>query len=150
MREGDIPFGAAKWMTFPSALNMLTSSMAWIGWTFSFLSAPWSFLSSTPKFFGLDLTLRLGVPFPLHSPHRQPQSFQSQCSYPFSSSISPIFCFGGRKFEDGVICLPCEILLAGVIQNLEIHLKALPKRSFGADFSIRGSTHQCAATAASS
>jgi hypothetical protein len=27
----DIPFGAEKWMTFPSSLNMLTSSIAWIG-----------------------------------------------------------------------------------------------------------------------
>lgn len=35
-------------MTLPSLLNMLTSSMAWMGWTLSFLSAVWSFLSSVP------------------------------------------------------------------------------------------------------
>jgi hypothetical protein len=35
----NVPFGAEKWMTLPSLLNMLTSSMAWMGWTFSFLSA---------------------------------------------------------------------------------------------------------------
>ena len=69
---GNVPFGAAKWMTFPSDLNMLTSSMAWIGWTFIFLRTVWSFFSSTPEFFGLDLTLRLGVPFPLYAQICQP------------------------------------------------------------------------------
>lgn len=33
-----LPLGAAKWMTLPSLLNMLTSSMAWMGWTLSFFS----------------------------------------------------------------------------------------------------------------
>jgi hypothetical protein len=60
------PLGAAKWMTFPSSLNMLTSSMAWMGWTFSFLSAVWSFLSSVPALLCTFLTFLRGVPFPLH------------------------------------------------------------------------------------
>lgn len=33
---GAIPLGAAKWMTLPSDLNILTSSIACMGWTFSF------------------------------------------------------------------------------------------------------------------
>lgn len=64
----DIPLGAAKWMTFPSSLNMFTSSMAWMGWTFIFLRAVWSFLSSTPEeadFEGAFFILRRGVPLPL-------------------------------------------------------------------------------------
>lgn len=40
------PFGAVKWSTLPSSLNILTSSTPGIGWTLSFFSAPWSFLSS--------------------------------------------------------------------------------------------------------
>jgi len=35
-------------MTLPSDLNMLTSSMAWMGCTFIFLSVVCSFLSSVP------------------------------------------------------------------------------------------------------
>lgn len=59
-----IPFGAAKWMTFPSLLNMLTSSMAWMGWTLSFLRACWSFLSSVADRWGARFIFRRGVPFP--------------------------------------------------------------------------------------
>lgn len=29
--SSELPFGFEKWMTLPSSLNMLTSSMAWIG-----------------------------------------------------------------------------------------------------------------------
>jgi hypothetical protein len=63
---GHIPLGAAKWMTLPSDLNMLTSSIAWMGWVPSFFRAAWSFLSSAPDLAGARLTLRRGVPFPLH------------------------------------------------------------------------------------
>jgi len=61
----DPPFGALKCNTFPSSLNMLTSSTPVIGCTFSFFSAPWSFLSSC-AFAGFDLrtTFRRTVPFP--------------------------------------------------------------------------------------
>ena len=52
-------------MTFPSSLNMFTSSMAWMGWTLSFFSVVWSFLSSAPERAGALLTLRRGVPLPL-------------------------------------------------------------------------------------
>jgi hypothetical protein len=61
----DIPFGAAKWMTFPSSLNMLTSSIAWMGWTLSFFSEVCSFLSSVPDDLWTFLVLRRGVPLPL-------------------------------------------------------------------------------------
>ena len=63
--EVDVPFGAAKWMTFPSSLNILTSSIAWIGWTFSFLSEVCSFLSSVPEVLCTFFTFRRGVPLPL-------------------------------------------------------------------------------------
>lgn len=52
-------------MTFPSSLNMLTSSMAWMGWTFIFLSVVWSFLSSVVEVLWTRLVLRRGVPLPL-------------------------------------------------------------------------------------
>jgi hypothetical protein len=63
--EENLPFGALKCNTFPSSLNMLTSSTPVIGCTFSFFSAPWSFLSSC-AFAGFDLgtTFRRTVPFP--------------------------------------------------------------------------------------
>lgn len=61
-----LPFGAAKWITLPSLLNMLTSSMAWIGWTLSFFSVCCSFLSSPPDRAGARLTFLRGVPLPLH------------------------------------------------------------------------------------
>lgn len=64
-RCGDVPLGAEKWMTLPSLLNMLTSSMAWIGWTLSFFSAVWSFLSSVPAPLWTFLTFLRGVPLPL-------------------------------------------------------------------------------------
>jgi hypothetical protein len=59
------PLGALKCNTFPSSLNMLTSSTPVIGCTFSFFSAPWSFLSSW-VFEGFDLRtiFRRTVPFP--------------------------------------------------------------------------------------
>jgi hypothetical protein len=60
-----LPLGAEKWMTFPSLLNMLTSSMAWMGCTLSFLRAPWSFLSSVPELLWTFLTFLRGVPLPL-------------------------------------------------------------------------------------
>ena len=65
--EGEmwVPFGAAKWITFPSSLNMFTSSMAWMGWTFSFLREVWSFLSSVPDVLWTFFTFRRGVPLPL-------------------------------------------------------------------------------------
>jgi hypothetical protein len=53
-------------MTFPSLLNMLTSSMAWMGCTLSFFSAVWSFLSSVPALLWTFLIFRRGVPLPLH------------------------------------------------------------------------------------
>ena len=52
-------------MTFPSLLNMLTSSMAWMGWTLSFLSVAWSFLSSPLDRAGARLIFLRGVPLPL-------------------------------------------------------------------------------------
>lgn len=52
-------------MTLPSSLNMLTSSMAWMGWVLSFFRVAWSFLSSAPERAGALLTLRRGVPLPL-------------------------------------------------------------------------------------
>lgn len=81
-----IPFGAEKWITFPSVLNMLTSSMAWMGWTLSFLSAPWSFLSSVPALLCTFLTFLRGVPLPLfaavsHCPH-------VYCQHPIRSRVS--------------------------------------------------------------
>ncbi len=60
-----IPFGAEKWMTLPSVLNMLTSSMAWIGWTLIFFSVADSFLSSPDDRAGARLTFLRGVPLPL-------------------------------------------------------------------------------------
>jgi hypothetical protein len=59
------PLGAAKWITLPSDLNMLTSSMEGMGWTFIFLRAAWSFLSSPPPDLLTFLTFLLGVPLPL-------------------------------------------------------------------------------------
>lgn len=64
------PLGAAKWMTLPSDLNMLTSSMAWMGCVLSFFSVCWSFLSSAPDRAGARLTFLRGVPFPLHEDTR--------------------------------------------------------------------------------
>ena len=55
-------------MTLPSLLNMLTSSMAWMGWTFSFFSVCWSFLSSPAERAGVRLTFLRGVPLPLNTP----------------------------------------------------------------------------------
>jgi len=52
-------------MTLPSLLNMLTSSMAWMGWTLSFLSDCWSFLSSPADRAGARFTFLRGVPLPL-------------------------------------------------------------------------------------
>lgn len=52
-------------MTLPSLLNMFTSSMAWMGWTLSFLRVAWSFLSSPLDRAGARLILRRGVPLPL-------------------------------------------------------------------------------------
>lgn len=62
----DSPLARGKWMTFPSSLNMLTSSTPVTGWTLSFFNAVWSFLSSPPTAdpFGLRTPLRRGVPFP--------------------------------------------------------------------------------------
>lgn len=45
-KEKDAPLGEAKCNTFPSSLNMLTSSTPATEVTFSFLSAAWSFRSS--------------------------------------------------------------------------------------------------------
>ena len=61
----DVPFGAEKCITFPSSLNILTSSIAWIGWTFSFLREVCSFLSSVPEVLCTFFTFRRGVPLPL-------------------------------------------------------------------------------------
>lgn len=61
----DIPLGAEKWMTLPSDLNMLTSSMAWIGCTFIFFSVVCSFLSSVPVLLCTFFTFLRGVPLPL-------------------------------------------------------------------------------------
>lgn len=60
-----VPFGAAKWITLPSSLNMLTSSMAWMGWTLSFLSEVCSFLSSVPEVLWTFFCFLRGVPLPL-------------------------------------------------------------------------------------
>lgn len=61
----DVPFGAAKCITLPSSLNMFTSSIAWIGWVFSFFSAVCSFLSSPTDDLCTFLVFLLGVPLPL-------------------------------------------------------------------------------------
>jgi hypothetical protein len=52
-------------MTLPSDLNMFTSSMAWMGWTFSFLRVACSFLSSVPLVLETRLVFLRGVPLPL-------------------------------------------------------------------------------------
>jgi len=63
--EQDSPLGLAKWSTFPSSLNMLTSSTPAIWVTFNFLSAAWSFRSSPwEEAWDFLTTLRRGVPFP--------------------------------------------------------------------------------------
>jgi len=53
-------------MTLPSLLNMLTSSIAWMGWTLSFLSAVCNFLSSVPELLWTFFTFLRGVPLPLY------------------------------------------------------------------------------------
>lgn len=63
--NGDLPFGAAKCITLPSSLNMLTSSIAWMGCTFIFFSVVCNFLSSVPEVLCTFLVLRRGVPLPL-------------------------------------------------------------------------------------
>lgn len=63
--SSSLPLGAAKCITLPSSLNMLTSSIAWMGCTPNFLSDACSFLSSVPEDLWTFLTFRLGVPFPL-------------------------------------------------------------------------------------
>ena len=52
-------------MTLPSDLNMLTSSICWMGCTLSFFSVAWSFLSSPADRCGVRLTFLRGVPLPL-------------------------------------------------------------------------------------
>lgn len=163
---GNVPFGAAKWMTFPSDLNMLTSSMAWIGWTFIFLRTVWSFFSSTPEFFGLDLTLRLGVPFPLYDQICQPRiltmsnslilpvyHFCSYCNRHKRSHcavyvVSHVSSRGGcREF-----CLPCAKCVSRDLQSLKTPLLSkttlydFPRRIHN----CRSFTYQCAHSAASS
>ena len=65
MKTEDLPLGALKCNTFPSSLNMFTSSTPVIGCTFSFFSAPWSFLSSCVlEGFDLRTIFRRTVPFP--------------------------------------------------------------------------------------
>ncbi len=54
-------------MTLPSLLNMLTSSICVMGWTFIFLRTVWSFLSSVPDDLWTFLIFRRGVPLPLYS-----------------------------------------------------------------------------------
>jgi hypothetical protein len=112
----NVPFGAEKWMTFPSLLNMLTSSIAWMGWTLSFLSAVCSFLSSVPEFLWTFLTFLRGVPLPLY---RQ-VSFESNMPLSFPCSIVLFLdphCddFVGNDRNDGgviqaggEVCLPCS------------------------------------------
>ena len=60
-----VPFGAAKCITLPSSLNMLTSSIAWMGCTLSFFSEVCSFLSSVPEDLWTFFVFLLGVPLPL-------------------------------------------------------------------------------------
>lgn len=62
----DVPLGAAKWITFPSSLNIFTSSIAWIGCTLSFLSEVCSFLSSVPDVLCTFFCFLRGVPLPLN------------------------------------------------------------------------------------
>lgn len=52
-------------MTFPSSLNILTSSICAIGCTLSFLSDVCNFLSSVPELLCTFFTFRRGVPLPL-------------------------------------------------------------------------------------
>jgi len=60
-----VPLGALKCSTFPSSLNMLTSSTPGMGWTLSFFKAPCSFLSSwAPDGLAFLTTFRRTVPFP--------------------------------------------------------------------------------------
>ena len=63
--RSSLPLGAEKWMTFPSSLNILTSSMAWMGCTLSFFSDVCSFLSSVPLDLCTFFALRRGVPLAL-------------------------------------------------------------------------------------
>ena len=77
-REMNVPLGAAKWMTLPSCLNMLTSSMAWMGCTLSFFRDVCSFLSSIPALLCTFLTFLRGVPFPLFTICQHP-AINSPC-----------------------------------------------------------------------
>ena len=63
----DEPLGAAKCMTLPSSLNIFTSSMAWMGCTFSFFSEVCNFLSSVPDVLWTFFCFLRGVPLPLQS-----------------------------------------------------------------------------------
>jgi len=63
----DVPLGAAKWITFPSSLNIFTSSIAWMGCTLSFLSDVCSFLSSVPDVLCTFFCFLRGVPLPLET-----------------------------------------------------------------------------------
>lgn len=67
MEKVNVPLGFEKWITLPSSLNMLTSSIAWIGCTFIFFSVVCSFLSSVPELLCTFLTTRRGVPLPLYT-----------------------------------------------------------------------------------
>ena len=55
---------------------MLTSSIAWMGWTFIFFRAVCSFLSSVPEDLWTFLVFLLGVPLPLFFSQNDSSTFQ--------------------------------------------------------------------------
>lgn len=99
-RKAPLPLGAAKWITFPSSLNMFTSSIAWIGWTLSFLREVCSFLSSVPDVLWTFFCFLRGVPLPLwtefsSSAHSRMSSLQEvHCLPPWPESEEAS---GGRE-----------------------------------------------------
>ena len=134
-----IPFGAEKWMTLPSDLNMLTSSMAWMGWTFIFLRVVCSFLSSVPLLLCTFFTFLRGVPLPLCV----------ACQYGFSElflyAIFRACIVRWRAREEAVVeAYPVHI----VSTSIPYCCRSIEPLAFRA--LLLRDTYQCAPTAASS
>lgn len=104
-------------MTLPSDLNMLTSSMAWMGCTFIFLSVDCSFLSSAPALLCTFFTFLRGVPLPL--------DFTGDVS-PASSSALRVF--GSRKIRGKGVYRGMEVI-AYPASLLAYHLNQLETKT---------------------
>lgn len=109
-------------MTFPSSLNMLTSSMAWMGWTFIFLSVVWSFLSSVVEVLWTRLVLRRGVPLPLFK-------LVSSLSGRWVSVMKRVWCLLFREMD-----IPYHQRLASVTT---VHINIFPRNHLIPSFSLR-------------